>query len=87
METIVTCTRKARKEHVCDTCGSKIYKGEEYDLQTNKDEGTLYTWKSCHHCKPLVRQMWAEGYFPDGYTETDFENFLADHPEIGFKKR
>ena len=87
METIARYKRKARKEHICDTCGSKIYKGEEYEIQTNKYDGKLYTWKSCFHCKPLVRKMYEEGWFPDGYTDTDFENFLADHPEIEFKRR
>lgn len=87
METISRVKRKARKDHICDTCGSKIFKGEEYEYTANVDCGNIWGWKSCYHCEPLVRQMFEEGFFPDGYNDTDFDNFLADHPEIEFEIR
>lgn len=86
METISIVKRKARKEHICDNCGSKIFKGEEYEVQTNKQD-IIYKWKLCNHCKELRRQMFIENYYPDGATDQDFDDFLADHPEIEFKRR
>lgn len=87
METISIVKRKARKDHICDTCRSRIQKGEEYEISTNKDNGELYTWKQCYHCKPIVERMFKEGFYPDGATDQDFRNFLADHPEIEFEIR
>lgn len=86
METIWVDKRKSRKEHVCDTCRSKIYPGEVYEVQTNKFNGDLYKWKQCSHCKEVLTKMFKSGYFPDGITDQDFDNFLADH-EIDFKRR
>lgn len=86
METISTNKRKARKEHICDTCRSYIYKGEEYEISTNKDGGVIYTWINCYHCKPIVERMFREGFYPSGATDQDFRNFIADN-EIDFKRR
>lgn len=86
METLRIIKRRARKEHICDTCGSKIYKGEEYDNQTNKFDGGLYTWKQCYHCKPITTDMFEKGYYPDGITDQDFQDYVSDH-DIDFKRR
>lgn len=86
MEEISRKKRKARKEHICDTCGSKIYIGEEYDSQTNKFDGLIYNWKQCNHCKHIVNRMFNEGWFPDGITDQMFVDFVADNG-IKFKRR
>ena len=77
MEAIARYKRKARKEHICDTCGSKIYKGEEYEIQTNKFDGKLYTWKSCYYCEPLVKQMFEEGHQMDIQTMILKNQFIS----------
>lgn len=86
MEMINLVVRKARKDHTCDTCESKIYKGEEYDYQTNIYGGEIYNWKQCHYCKSITDRMFKEGYYPDGITDQDFWDYVADH-DIAFKKR
>lgn len=86
METIAINKRKTRKEHVCDTCGSRIYKGEEYEMQVNKFDGEIYNWKNCYHCKSIVSRMFEEGYYPDGVTDQAFWDFVSDN-EIIFKRR
>lgn len=86
MEQISNKKTKARKEHICDTCGSKIYIGEEYDLSVNKFDGLIYNWKQCNHCKHIVSRMFKEGWFPDGITDQMFHDFVADNG-IDFKRR
>lgn len=87
METISRIKRKARKDHVCSLCGSKIYKGETYENQINKFDDQMYTWKQCYHCKPILDRIVTEWAPEDGVNDLDFDNFLADHPEIEFKRR
>jgi hypothetical protein len=56
MERISTETRTARKDHICDWCGLKIYKGETYRVDALKD-GAFYTWKSHPACQNMVNQF------------------------------
>lgn len=86
MEQISNKKTKARKEHICDTCGSKIYINEEYDLQTNKFDGQIYNWKQCNHCKDIISRMSNEGDYPDGITDQAFSDFVSDN-DIDFKRR
>lgn len=75
---------KSFREHTCYTCGSKIYKGEEYDYQTNIKGGEIYNWKQCYKCKPITDRMFREGYYPDGISGQDFAEFISDNG-IDFK--
>lgn len=84
METITVKRVKARKNHICDTCGSNIFKGEEYELQTNKFEGEIYNWKNCDHCEPIRKQTFTENYY-QMVTGQDFIDFISEH-NIDFKR-
>ena len=77
---------KARKEHTCDMCNSKIYANEEYDLEVIENDGTLYNWKQCDHCKGVLTRMSLEGWYPDGISNQMFSAFISDN-QIDFKKR
>lgn len=85
MRVINTKKVKARKRHVCDMCGSNIYPGEEYELQTNEFDNEIYNWKNCYHCKPIVKQM-DMGYYPDGITKENFWEFITEY-DINFEIR
>jgi uncharacterized repeat protein (TIGR04076 family) len=82
METISVKVVKSRKEHTCDMCGRNIQKGDEYEVQTNKNDGMLYIWKNCHKCLPTVRKMHKEGWYPDGITGEDYKDYVWEHGEV-----
>ena len=44
----------AKKEHVCNWCGSKIVKGEKYNRQTILFDGRIYDWVSHLDCLELT---------------------------------
>ena len=77
---------KARKGHICNMCGSKIYKNESYDLEAIENDGTVYNWKQCDHCKGIVTRMSLEGWYPDGISDKMFSDFVSDN-NINFKRR
>ncbi len=82
METISVKTVKARKGHTCDLCGRDIKKGDEYEVQTNKCGGTLYTWKNCLVCLPTANKMHKEGWYPDGITAEQYAEHVANYGEV-----
>lgn len=82
METISVKAVKARKGHTCDMCGRAIKKGDEYEVQTNKDGGTLYIWKNCIICLPTVNKMHKDGWYPDGITGEDYKDYVWEHGEV-----
>lgn len=86
METISTKKVKARKNHICNMCGSTIYIGEKYDLEAIKNDGAIYTWKQCDHCKGVLSRMSLKGWYPDGISKQMFESFVYDN-QINFEKR
>ena len=82
METISVKAVRARKGHTCDMCGRAIKKGDEYEVQTNKNDGMLYIWKNCLACIPTVHKMQKEGCYPDGITSEDYKEYIAEHGEV-----
>ena len=82
METIRAKTVKARKGHTCDMCGRDIKKGDEYEVQTNKCDGTLYIWKNCLVCQPTVHKMHKEGWYPDGVNAEQYAEYVAENGEV-----
>lgn len=71
-------TVKARKEHHCNWCHSRIKKGEVYTFSTNVTEGNIHDWKECDRCKDLVKEMFDMGYGDEfGYCDDDsFSEFM-----------
>lgn len=86
MKQIASKRTKARKEHICDMCGSKIYAKENYDLETIENNGTIYNWKQCDYCKGIVSKMSLEGWYPDGISDQMFNDYLVDN-NIDFERR
>lgn len=64
MEIISSSTPKANKDHICNYCGLKIQKGNQYSRQVNKDGGDVFTWISHFHCNELANKlnMWSDYY-------------------------
>lgn len=86
MKQISTKRVKARKEHTCDMCHSEIYVNEKYDLEVIENDGAVYNWKQCDHCKGVLTRMSLEGWYPDGISDQMFYAFISDN-QIDFKKR
>jgi hypothetical protein len=57
-------------------------KGDEYEVQTNKDGGTLYLWKNCHKCLPTVNKMHIDGWYPDGVNAEQYAEYVAENGEV-----
>ena len=45
---------KARKEHVCDLCGSKILLGQTYERYSGKYDGNMFDLKYCLNCEKVI---------------------------------
>ena len=45
---------KARKEHVCDLCGSKIRLGQTYERYSGKYDGNMFDLKYCLNCEKVI---------------------------------
>ena len=45
---------KARKEHRCEECGSKIHVGEEHGFATGCYDGRFDCWRRCAACLILA---------------------------------
>ena len=87
MNNINTAYRKARKNHICDFCGSNIFKGEMYEHQKNVNDGQIYEWKSCQYCESIVSKMFEELVDDgDGLNDQHFNDFISEN-DIDFKKR
>lgn len=69
---------RARKEHFCNWCHSKIEIGETYTFNKNITEGNIHDWKECYRCKDLVKEMFDMGYGDEcGYCDDDsFSEFM-----------
>lgn len=73
METLLNPTEvKANKDHHCDFCGSKIYKGSKYLKSTHKNDGDLYDFKTHDYCAELATKM---DLYKDAYDGVDGETF------------
>ena len=67
-------TRKARKQHSCDYCGSIIEKGEEYSCQKNIFDGTFYEWRTHLACSRVASAIWDYCDPDDGMSDQDFQD-------------
>lgn len=68
--------RKARKEHKCLSCGSKIQKDEEYLYVSWSVDGTVIHWKLCRFCANLTSRFDAE-------TEYDYYQIWDEAENLG----
>ena len=63
----------ANKEHKCMLCGGIIKKGEQYERQTNINDGYIYDWVCHRHCSILASKLdmydYDEGLDKDGFCE------------------
>jgi hypothetical protein len=48
--------RKARKEHTCCECGSKINPGDNYYFYSGKWEDNISSYKTCNDCQELAKE-------------------------------
>ena len=86
METIKYPHRvKAKKAHYCDCCDKKIVVGEEHEVATYSDAGTIYNWRTCDRCKPYVEEAFnnTDYSWDDGMNNQDFHEYMwSEHYEI-----
>ena len=71
---------KARKDHKCDCCQSKIWKNSEYQYTSGVQDGDFYVYKLCTYCRKILSLEAAKQYpYGDGI---DIENFLGDSDAV-----
>lgn len=68
---------KARKEHVCDLCGSKIYPGQVYERYSGKYDGDLFDLKYCLDCEKIINTFLDENGY-DEYSDDDIFDWLQE---------
>lgn len=80
MTELKTTTPFARKEHVCNWCGGKIFKGEKYDRQTILFDGRIYDWVSHLDCLELTGLLNMFDYdYGEGINEDTFQECVRDY--------
>jgi len=52
--------RKAKKEHSCECCGTKIQPGETYHDKAGKSEFGIWWTKECEACQPIINEFMCE---------------------------
>jgi hypothetical protein len=69
--------RKARKEHVCAHCNSRINPGEEYRALSDNFDGELATYKYCATCCELMSRICYETSDEalDAFNARDYRDF------------
>lgn len=72
MDVISTDIRVARKQHTCNLCCRPIMKGERYELQVNKFDGDLHSFKSHLRCRDLCSEIWDMADPDEGMSSYDF---------------
>lgn len=73
---INSSNRKARKEHQCGYCLSKINKGEIYRDDTLTYEGEIYQWKSHLDCWKVLNYIPYDKEVDCGITQEVFTDAL-----------
>ena len=58
---------RARKLHICDTCGRTIQAREIYRRGAGMDGATAWTWKECAHCELLIAWLGRINYLEEEY--------------------
>ena len=71
----------ARKEHICNLCGCKINKGQQYHRQTNIYDGCIYDWMEHDECSHIAYKldMYGECDYDDGLTSNRFGDILDEY--------
>lgn len=74
METIVRPHYvKARKDHPCNYCWSKISKGETYESSVYKMDGVVYQWKSHKDCQWIADELNMFDHCDEGLSDEAFQ--------------
>lgn len=75
---------RAKKEHRCNFCGSKIVTGQIYSKSTHVNDGEIYDWKTHKWCGQLADDLKLYDYCgADGVTQDDFvEAVHSEHDTI-----
>lgn len=78
---------KARKEHTCSYCGSKIIPGEMYNRSVNINDNYFYEWKSHLNCQKLAHLLYYKWAGEEGMSDDDFNEGVRDmyHNKINGK--
>lgn len=69
--------RKARKEHICDICNTRIVPGERYIHIAFECDGKAYADKRHIHCDMLA-ERYCMAMDADEYNYTDIEYWAQD---------
>ena len=72
---------KARKQHCCNFCGSKISIGEKYFNTTIAGDEGIYNWKTHKYCDSLAEKLGMyeyEFHNGEGITEEDFRTSVHE---------
>lgn len=55
--------RRARKPHVCRECKGTIQPGDTYEHFSSKQDGDIFTVKTCATCAEIRRSLYCEGFY------------------------
>lgn len=78
---------KARKAHTCDYCDKQIAVGEEHEVATYAQDGTVYNWRTCDRCRPFVSEAFTNKHYhhlwTDGMGSQDFQDYMwEEHSDV-----
>lgn len=74
---------KASKDHKCDFCGEKIFKGIIYIKSTHEFDGQIYDWKTHDYCSKLASKLNMYDDADEGVTQDMFMEIVGEkHDDI-----
>ena len=78
MQTLNHENIKARKQHVCEFCNSKIEIGKVYHCSTHVYEGTIYKWRVHNKCQEIASTLKMYDYCDEGLGGESFQEFIKE---------
>ena len=64
---------EAAKEHLCEECTSPILTGDKYEIYKIRQEGDIYTAKTCLDCVSL-----RTGFFPNNWMSSVIRDDIVE---------
>ncbi len=71
-------THIAKKHHICNYCGQRIWIGQKYERTVHVDMGDFWEWKAHASCQQLAEKLDMFDHCNEGVTIDFFQEYVTD---------